>query len=141
MSPMHNRAAFALPMLALLAGPAAARPGTPAWPLYGVDAARLASATDTHGSRRTYYVDCSATRLGDGSRAAPLDSLAAAKAIALQPGDGLAFRRSTTCKGMLRLQASGAAAAPLVVGSWGRGRAAHIDADGQAAAVWIKHAA
>lgn len=142
---IHRRASFALlPLLVLLAMPAHARPGdgtAPTWPLYGADATRLVSPANTHGSRHTYYVDCGAARHGDGSQAAPLDSLAAANAIALEPGDALAFRRGTTCKGQLRLQASGTAAAPILVGSWGSGRAARIDADGQPVAVWIRNAA
>lgn len=124
--------------------PAHARPGditAPALPLYGADATRLVSSTNTHGSRHTYYVDCSATQRGDGSRAAPLNSLAAANALALQPGDALAFRRGNTCKGELQLHDSGTSTAPITVGAWGRGNAARIDADGQPAAVWIRNTA
>lgn len=141
---MHRRIVCALPLLVLLATPTHALPDgrpAPGWPLYGADAARLASSMNTHGSRHTYYVDCSATRRGDGSEQAPLDSLAAANALALQAGDALVFRRGTTCKGQLQLQASGTAAAPITVGSWGSGHAARIDADGQPAAVWIRNAA
>jgi hypothetical protein len=140
-------ATLALPMALLLAAPAQvghAEPidaGGPVYPLYGANLARLVSATDTRGSRHTYYIDCSAARRGDGSMAAPLDGLAAANAIALQPGDALAFRRGTTCRGQLLLRASGTDAAPILVGSYGHGSAARIDANGAVAAVQLRNAA
>lgn len=137
----HSLSAIACACMVSFAAPASSAKKVPTLPPYGVDAARLVSTANTHGSRHTYYVDCSATHRGDGNRKTPLDSLAAANAITLHPGDALAFRRGSTCKGELRLHDSGTSAAPITVGAWGSGDTARIDANGQPAAVWIKNAA
>ncbi|MET7535686.1 carbohydrate binding domain-containing protein [Streptomyces sp. NPDC005507] len=70
-----------------------------------------------------YYVDCSAAANGDGSLAAPYNSLAAANAVTYGPGDRLYFKRGATCRGQLKPTGSGSAAAPVRVAPYGSGGA------------------
>lgn len=70
-----------------------------------------------------YYVDCSAAENGDGSLAAPYNSLAAADAVTYGPGDRLYFKRGATCRGQLKPTGSGSAAAPVRVAPYGSGGA------------------
>lgn len=67
-----------------------------------------------------HYVDCSAKRSGDGSRAHPWRSVGAVNAHGdFQPGDTISFRRGTTCRGRLHPSGSGAPEAPIVLGAYG----------------------
>ncbi|HEY3831004.1 MAG TPA: right-handed parallel beta-helix repeat-containing protein [Acidimicrobiia bacterium] len=67
---------------------------------------------------RTLYVDCSAAA-GSGTLAHPFDTLQAASAPALGPGDRLLLRRGTACKGMLAPRGNGAAGEPITIGAYG----------------------
>ena len=62
-------------------------------------AAPIANTAPHHG--RTYYVDCSATAPGDGSRQYPWTTLTEANSQAYGPGDHLFFKRGATCTGSL----------------------------------------
>ncbi|MEV5613032.1 carbohydrate binding domain-containing protein [Streptomyces sp. NPDC052225] len=92
-----------------LAGPASAR----------------ASGTDT-------YVDCSATAAGNGSSAAPFNSLAAVNAVDFGPGDRVLFKRGATCRGQFAPHGSGAAGTPVRVAPYGTGSARPVIAGGGA---------
>ncbi|MEV0094677.1 right-handed parallel beta-helix repeat-containing protein [Streptomyces sp. NPDC050738] len=102
--------------------------------------AQLAAAAPASAAPTAYYVDCSAAADGSGSQASPLNSMPAANALALTAGDSVLFKRGTTCKGQLYARYSGTANSPVSYGSYGSGAAAHIDANGNLAAVWLKNA-
>ncbi|MER5867985.1 right-handed parallel beta-helix repeat-containing protein [Kitasatospora sp. NPDC002040] len=86
------------------------------------------------------YVDCAATAAGDGSPAAPLNSLAAVNALTLAPGDQVLLRRGSTCTGELAPVGAGSAAAPVLIGAYGAGTARPvIDAHGAANAVLLRN--
>lgn len=72
------------------------------------------------------YVDCRAPANGDGTRAAPLNTLSAASdATATMPAGGrMYFAAGSACHGVLDVRASGTAGAPLVFASDPAGRAA-----------------
>jgi hypothetical protein len=93
-------------------------------------AAALADGT----APKAVFVDCQSTApAGDGTdAAAPLTTLAAASAVALGPGDQLLFKRGSTCKGQLVLQAAGAPGNPVVVGVYGSGARPTIAGGGTA---------
>ncbi len=74
--------------------------------------AASASAAEIH-------VDCSAPAAGDGSSAAPLNSIA--EPFDLRPDHHLRFRRGTTCEGTLLITNSGNGAQPKSVGAYGMG--------------------
>lgn len=76
---------------------------------------------------RSYYVDCSAPTQGNGSRALPWNSLAAADALTLSPGDQLLLKRGTTCRGMLDPKGSGSTGAPILVSAYSKGPRPVID--------------
>ena len=79
----------------------------------------------------TYYIDCCAAA-GSGTLAHPFDTLAAASAPALGPGDRLLLRRGTACTGMLAPRGNGAAGKPITIGAYGDASAPEprIDGDG-----------
>ncbi|MGW2791807.1 hypothetical protein ACWC9H_18005 [Streptomyces sp. NPDC001251] len=105
-----------------------------------VGAAQLGCATPALASSTTYYVDCSAATNGTGSAASPINSMPAANALTLVPGDALLFKRGVTCKGQLYARFSGSLNAPVTYGSYGTAGTARIDANGNYAAVWLKNA-
>ncbi len=55
-----------------------------------------------------YFIDCSAQAEGDGSSAHPWNALAQAEAHPFAPGDTIALKRGTDCKGPFAPQGSGA---------------------------------
>ncbi len=55
-----------------------------------------------------YYIDCSSADAGDGSMAHPWNTLAQAEAHVFVPGDVIALKRGTFCKGAFAPQGSGA---------------------------------
>jgi len=69
----------------------------------------------------TFYLDCSASRDGIGSRASPWNSLASANAVTFTPGDHLLLNYGTVCNGALTPRGSGAANAPIVIDAYGTG--------------------
>ena len=80
----------------------------------------------------TYYVDCSGPANGNGSRTSPLNSLAAANALRLQPGDEVEFRRGTSCRGSYMPQGSGAPGRPLLISAYGVGKRPLLSGDDDA---------
>ncbi|MGW6919119.1 right-handed parallel beta-helix repeat-containing protein [Kitasatospora sp. NPDC054939] len=97
------------------------------------------AATTSAGTAR--YLDCSAATDGDGSQAAPWNSLASANAHVLQPGDRLLLKRGATCTGTLKPQGSGTAGAPITLAAYGTGTARPVvagnAATGEKAAVHL----
>jgi hypothetical protein len=87
----------------------------------------------------TWYVDCSAGQNGTGTLSSPFNELSAANRLNLGPGDRLLFRRGAKCAGMLAPQGSGSPGHPIVIGSYGPGRArAKIYGYGRVnASVWL----
>ncbi len=68
---------------------------------------------------------------GDGSLARPYQSIAKANALSLHPGDRVLFEAGQTFAGNFRLERdSGTLEQPIVIGSYGAGRAT-IDAGGE----------
>lgn len=126
---------------ALVTAPAFAEPVAQPSTLFGADQTLLDSTTNTVGTASTYYVDCSALVNGTGTQALPLNSVPAANALALQPGDAIAFNRGTTCNGQLHPKYSGTATAQITYGAYGTGAKPHIEANGNFSAIWIYNAA
>jgi len=88
-----------------------------------------------------YYVDC---RAGNDSApgTAPKTawrSLARVNQVTFRPGDSIAFRRGTTCEGVLQPKGSGTAGAPIKVGAYGSGARPKIVAPGARAAVYLRN--
>jgi hypothetical protein len=84
-------------------------------------------ASSSTGGAASYYLDCSASQNGKGSKSSPWNSLAAINAITAHAGDHLYLRRSTTCNGTLSPQGSGAAEASIVIDAYGSGASPVID--------------
>lgn len=68
-----------------------------------------------------FYVDCSLTAPGDGSEVHPWNHLDVVSAKTFQPGDVVALRRGTDCRGSLSLHGSGTMAARIRLTAWGEG--------------------
>lgn len=77
-------------------------------------------------TRVVIHVDCGARSGGGGSVGRPLDTLAAASAAPLAPGQRLLFRRGSVCAGSLVIHQSGTASQPVVVGAYGIGPSPRI---------------
>lgn len=81
---------------------------------------------------QSLYVDCGAAGAGDGSSAAPWNSLAPVNAHTFQPGDAVLLKRGSTCTGQrLFPKGSGAAGAPIVVDAYGSGAKPKLSGAGQ----------
>jgi hypothetical protein len=81
---------------------------------------------ETRALLSTYYVSAAGSdTLNDGSQAAPWLTLAKVNALNLKPGDSVLFNGGDTFNGTLLLDAldGGSATAPVVIGSYGVGRA------------------
>lgn len=70
---------------------------------------------------RSYFIDCSASNAGDGSRAHPWNTLAAAEARTFMPGDRIALARGSVCQGSFAPQGSGAEGRIIRLTAYGRG--------------------
>ncbi|MFC9491334.1 right-handed parallel beta-helix repeat-containing protein, partial [Streptomyces hydrogenans] len=81
------------------------------------------------------YVDCARPTAGDGSQAAPFNSIGQANGRTYGPGDTLAFASGTTCTGALAPRGSGTAAAPITLTRYGTGALPVIDGGGAPDAV------
>lgn len=81
----------------------------------------LALAQASPAPAADYHVDCQAAPAGDGSESSPLNSLAAAGAVTLGPGDALLLRRGSTCSGQLTPHGGGSPSYPSIVGAYGSG--------------------
>jgi len=87
----------------------------------------------------SYYVDCTATAPGDGTLEAPWNTLEAASAVTLGPGESLLLRRGSVCNGMLKPRGSGSDDDRIRIGAYGDGPLPRIDANGvNTAALWIE---
>ncbi|WP_326701126.1 hypothetical protein OG909_29780 [Streptomyces sp. NBC_01754] len=99
---------------------------------------RSGTGQEATAATAAYYVDCSATGPGDGTRSAPWNSLDGFDAHTFGPGDQLLFKRGTTCGGTLETRGSGSAQAPFTIASYGdSGERAVIDGAGAATAVHL----
>lgn len=88
-----------------------------------------------------FFVDCSQTAPGDGSQDHPWNRLDPVSAHDFQPGDTVALRRDTVCRGSLSLHGSGTLAAPIRLTAWGAGARPKIVAGPAAVqAVLLKNA-
>jgi hypothetical protein len=81
-------------------------------------------------SGTAYYIDCSS---GDDARSGTYPSqswgsLEQVNITTFQPGDGIFFKRGTTCDGSLSPQGSGEAGKPILMGAYGRGELPIIEA-------------
>lgn len=88
----------------------------------------------------TYYVDCSASTNGNGSEPYPLNSMPAANAVTLSPGDTMLFKRGSTCKGQMYARFDGTASARITYGAYGSGPLPQFNANGNVAAFWVHNA-
>jgi hypothetical protein len=86
-------------------------------------------------SAATYYLDCSASKNGNGTQASPWNSLGSVNAFTFYPGDHLLLNRATACNGALTPQGSGAANTPIVIDTYGTGAPPIISGGGAEAAV------
>lgn len=78
---------------------------------------------------QTYYVDCSRSQTaGDGSLAAPLQTVDQVNALKLGPGSRVLFKRGSLCRGGLRMQGSGSAGHPIQAAAYGSGALPRIEA-------------
>lgn len=68
-----------------------------------------------------WFIDCAAAQAGDGSRAHPWNSLAAAQAHRFAPGDRIALARGSACRGSFSPQGSGAGGKPIRLTAYGQG--------------------
>ena len=68
-----------------------------------------------------YFLDCSAATSGDGSLAHPWNALAQAEAHPFAPGDRIALKRGTVCKGAFAPQGSGNAEHIIRLSAYGAG--------------------
>lgn len=80
-------------------------------------AAQSPAASKSHA----FYIDCSATSVGDGSQAHPWNSLASAQQHIFLPGDQIALARSTACSGSFAPQGSGTEESPIRLTAYGQG--------------------
>jgi hypothetical protein len=74
-----------------------------------------------------YYVDCSGTANGSGTRSSPWNSVAYVNTLTFQPGDTIYFNRGTTCTGGFTPPGSGTSAAPITISAYGTGAVPVID--------------
>ncbi|MFF7994608.1 hypothetical protein ACFZDG_33120 [Kitasatospora xanthocidica] len=84
-------------------------------------AAPAGAADPAPAANSAYYVDCSRSDNGSGSRTSPWNTLDSVNATAFGPGDRILFARGTRCDGTLAPQGSGALGAPIVVDAYGDG--------------------
>lgn len=88
--------------------------------LCGVLCLAQAASNGIHG--RSFYVDCSAVKAGDG--ASPQNAwnkLAQLNTAVFSPGDTIQLRRGTECTGSLEPKGSGAEGAPIRLTAYGEG--------------------
>jgi hypothetical protein len=80
-------------------------------------------------SGTAYYVDCAKGNDANAgtSRAKPWGTLDKVNATIFEPGDGIFFKRGSTCSGALHPQGSGAEGKPIILGAYGRGEPAVIN--------------
>ncbi len=77
------------------------------------------SSADPAGNH--YYIDCSASVSGDGSKSHPWNTLEAAQAHRFVPGDVIALARGSACRGTFNPQGSGTVDRPIRLTAYGEG--------------------
>lgn len=83
-----------------------------------------------------HFVNCAASSPGNGTEAAPWNSLGDVNRQQFGPGDRLLFMKGTTCVGALTPHGSGSVDAPFVISDYGPGsQRAVIDGAGAESAV------
>lgn len=89
-------------------------------------------------SSTKYYVDCAADIAGDGSQAAPFDSIGALTAHgAFNPGESILFKSGVECVGAFAPAGSGVAEHPIIIASYGGDERPTLNGDGAVAALRI----
>ncbi|KAJ5692988.1 pectin lyase fold/virulence factor [Penicillium macrosclerotiorum] len=83
----------------------------------------------------SFYVDCSQSSEGNGSRSHPFSSLAKVNEAILNPGDSLEIKAGTTCIGTLSPKGSGTQSSPIYLTSYGDGALPIINGSGAEEAV------
>jgi hypothetical protein len=73
-----------------------------------------------------FFIDCSASRAGDGSVERPWNSLATAQAHPFTAGDRIALARGTTCQGSFAPQGSGMEGSVIRLTAYGKGKRPRI---------------
>jgi hypothetical protein len=91
----------------------------------------LVAQSGSPSPAHAYFVDCSAAVAGDGSRAAPWNSLAAAQAHHFVAGDRIALARGTVCHGSFAPQGSGGDGNIIRLTAYGQGSRPRIVATGK----------
>ncbi len=86
-------------------------------------------------SENSYYVDCQASSAGNGSAAAPWNSLVNINSRTFSPGDQILLKRGTLCLGELEPKGSGSEGSPIVLGAYGEGVRPVVKASGTQAAI------
>ena len=81
----------------------------------------------TQDRGKAYYVDCSASVNGNGSKSHPWNTLSGPNAFTFRPGDKLLLRRGTSCQGTLFPLGSGSSDAPVIIDAYGVGAQPIID--------------
>jgi hypothetical protein len=84
------------------------------------------------GTGRMLYVDCSLAQNGEGSSAAPWNSLTSLNTNDLHPGDIVHLRRGTVCHGTLSPRGSGTEGEAIRITAYGEGVRPRLIADAKA---------
>ncbi len=89
--------------------------------LFAVSSDRATAQQGPPAPLHQYFVDCSAAQPGDGSRAHPWNTLAAARAHPFTAGDQIALARETVCRGTFAPLGSGSEGSPVRLTAFGEG--------------------
>ena len=88
------------------------------FPLLSIDAV---SQNVSSAPPRSFFIDCSAGNVGDGSLAYPWNNLSLAQAHSFDAGDRIALKRGTVCHGSFSPQGSGTADQHIRLTAYGQG--------------------
>ncbi|HZX58388.1 MAG TPA: right-handed parallel beta-helix repeat-containing protein, partial [Mucilaginibacter sp.] len=96
------------------------------------------TASAQKGSHRTWYIDTAGTDAGFGRKGKPLKTINRVNVVELHPGDTIRFRAGQTFNGTLELRAgmNGSRENPIVITSYGKGRAIIDGGDSSAVRVY-----
>jgi hypothetical protein len=92
------------------------------------------SASDAQDA---YYVDCSASSAGTGTKASPWNSLEIVNTKTFTPGSWILFKSGTVCTGTLSAKGSGEDGKPIIVDRYGAGDKPVIAGAGASNAVYL----
>lgn len=96
-----------------------------------------ASQNDAGNSAHSYYIDCSKSETGDGSRAHPWNTLGPVGGRSFLAGDTIALARGSVCTGSVALAGSGVEGRPIRLTAFGHGARPRIAAPGSARQVLL----